>query len=283
MSSKLLSHRKALCNQVSRIAVEAGAIILEYFDGIREMSASEKSDGSPVTCADQAGEKYIQEKLKALCPEVPFIGEESYANGAIEDIALSDYFWLVDPLDGTKSFLRGESEFTVNIALIYKHVPVMGVIYVPEKGELYKGFTEESGATEATRYFEDSDKEKSLQLRSMKKEGLLVVTGGDHKTRDSYEEVLGAFKIAGIKKQLSSLKFCTVADAKADLYLRLGPICEWDIAAGHAILKASGGDVRDLSGNSLTYGHENKSFYTPHFIAASEEFFVLRQQAEQIE
>ena len=268
MSSKLLTHRMALCNMVRRFAVEAGELTLEYFDGIRDMQEERKGDGSPVTMADREAERLIRERLLGVFSDIPVIGEESFAGG--ERITFSDheYFWLVDPVDGTKAFIAGEGDFTVNIGLIHNNEPVLGVIYAPEKGELYAGYTDDSGS-KALRYFEDSDTEKEIRSRKMPKQGLTVMSSNYHGNVAPQDNLLEGFKVNKIIRKSSSLKICEIANGKADIYPRLGPTCEWDTAAGHAILKAAGGDIVDMSGKCLKYGGNHPELNNPHFIAAS--------------
>ncbi len=267
MSSKLLSHHGALCNMVRRIAVDAGALILEYADGIKDMEATSKDDGSPVTLADKAAESLIEKCLLDMFPDIPVIGEESFSSKSI-NFADHEYFWLVDPIDGTKAFIAGEPDYTVNIGLIHKSEPVLGVIYAPEKGELYSGYCSERD-TKASRYFEDSDTEKDMRVRSMPKHGLTVMSSNYHGGCKDQDKMLEQFKINKIMRKSSSLKICMVANAKADLYPRFGATCEWDTAAGHAILRAAGGDIMDMSGNSLKYGGDHPDLLNPNFIAAS--------------
>ncbi len=268
MSSKLLDHRAALSNIVRRVAVDAGELILEYFDGIKDMCTKSKGDGSIVTLADQEAERLIENRLVDILPNVPVIGEESYANGKRVDLSNHDYFWLVDPLDGTRAFVAGEGDFTVNIGLIHRYEPVLGVIYAPEIGELYFGFTDVNGNSQSMRYFEDSDNEKQMRTRCIPKKGLTVMSSGYRSKVDAQEEMLEQLKVSSVIRRASSVKICEIANGKADLYPRFGATCEWDTAAGHAILRAAGGDIRDLKGNSLKYGM-GKDFLNPYFIAAS--------------
>ena len=270
---KLLGHRAALCNTIRRIADEAGELILEYFDGVHGTDTIKKEDGSPVTIADKEAEKLIDKKLNEILPEVPVIGEESFSAGRRINFDDHDYFWLVDPLDGTRAFARGEPEFTVNIGLIYKKQPVLGVVYAPEKGELYAGFIEEDGTGKAFRYYEDSETEKDISVRPMPSEGLTVMSSSFHGKAKAQNEMLQQFKVKKILRQSSSIKLCTVANGKADVYPRFGPTCEWDTAAGHAILRAAGGDIRDLKGQPLAYGGTDEKLLNPDFIAASLDFF----------
>ncbi len=282
MSEKLLTHRAALTNIVRRISIQAGEIILEYYNGFKEMELAKKSDGSPVTQADKEAEIFIEKHLKELMPDVPVIGEESYSNGSRPDLSQNDYFWLVDPLDGTRSFIRGGENFTTNIALIHRGQPVLGVVYAPQKEELYYGyFDSDTNEGHAYRHFEESGKEKSIRTRKMPKQGISVMTSRDYNNDSRHEEFLKGYKVASIIRCASSLKICAIANAKADLYARFGPTGEWDTAAGHAVLRAAGGDIRDMSGKSLQYGGNNEDIINPDFIAASGDLFSCMQQASQ--
>lgn len=273
-SSKLLSHRGALCNMVRRIAIEAGELILEYFDGIRDIDTMVKPDGSSVTKADQDAEKLIKSRLRDIFPDIPMIGEEGFAAGDRVDLQSLEYFWLVDPLDGTRSFIKGGKDFTVNIALIYEGEPVLGVVYAPELGELYAGYIEESGGSRAFRFFEDSEKEKDIRTRAMPREGLTVFSSTYHAVLDKQEAFLERFKVAKAIRRSSSIKICQIASGKADLYPRFGETCIWDTAAGHAILRAAGGDIRDIQGNSLRYNSVHPDLLNPEFIAASDDVWM---------
>ncbi len=282
MSEKLLKHRAALTNIVRRISVQAGNVILEYYDGFKEMGAVSKKDGSPVTQADKEAEKYITRQLNEIAPEVPVIGEEAYSSGYRPDVSSQEYFWLVDPLDGTRSFLRGEDSFTTNIALIHNGQPVLGVIYAPQKEEIYYGYTAfENEGGNAGRFYEHSNKEKPIKTRKMPAQGICVMTSGDFPNEEKHQAFLKNYKVASIIRCASSLKMCAVAGGKADLYVRFGPTGQWDTAAGHAILRAAGGDIRDLSGKPLIYGQDINNIINPEFIAASGEFFSCAELAAQ--
>ncbi len=269
MSSKILSHRAALCNMVRRHAVEAGELILEYADGIKDMGVTYKEDGSPVTVADKEAEILIKNRLSNILPDILFVGEESFADCNNIDFSEHDYFWLVDPLDGTRAFVAGEADFTVNIALIHKYEPVLGVIYAPESGETYAGYIEDDGSKKAVRNLEDSESDKDIRSRKMPKVGLTVMLGSHHGNAEGQEKLLDQFKVKKIVRRSSSIKICTIASGKADLYPRFGPTCEWDTAAGHAILRAAGGDIVDMKGQPLKYGGSNPELLNPDFIAAS--------------
>ncbi|MGH1456783.1 MAG: 3'(2'),5'-bisphosphate nucleotidase CysQ [Alphaproteobacteria bacterium] len=280
MSSKLLSHPAALCNIVRRAAVEAGELILEYFDGIRDMEHISKTDGSPVTCADKEAEKLIEKALYGVFADIPVVGEESFANGKRINFADNEYFWLVDPLDGTKAFIRGEGDFTVNIALVKDSEPILGVIYAPEKGDMYAGFINEDGSARALRFFEDSNNEKTIRSRKMPRDGLNVMSSNYHGGSAAQDAFLESFKVKKITRQASSLKICAVASGRADIYPRFGSTCEWDTAAGHAILRAAGGDIVDMNGKPLRYGGAHPDLLNPHFIAASSDLLNAMQLNE---
>lgn len=282
MSEKLLTHRAALTNIVRRIATQAGEITLEYFDGIKDMATVSKSDGSPVTQADKEAEHFIEKQLKELIPELPVIGEEAYANGYRPDLTSHKYFWLVDPLDGTRSFIRGGENFTTNIALVHNGRPVLGVVYAPQKEEIYYGYwDQDTNEGHAFRFNEQSNKEKPIRTRKIPPKGLTVMTSGDHNNDTKNQEFLQNHKVASIIRRASSLKICAIAAGKADLYVRFGPTGEWDTAAGHAILRAAGGDIRDMQGNSLRYGTNKETIINPDFIAGSADFFSCMEPSPQ--
>lgn len=266
-STKLLAHPAALTNMVRRIAVEAGELILEFYDPAGLDDADIKGDGSPVTQADRAAEKLIIAALLELTPGVCVAGEEAVSNGEIPDLKPGGYFWLVDPLDGTKEFIAGRSDFTVNIALIKDGAPVLGVVYAPENEELYAGF--EGGA--AIRQTGEGGNEREIAVRPPPREGLSVVASRNHGNAGRLESFMEGFKVNKLVKRGSSLKICAIAAGKADLYPRLGPTSEWDTAAAHAVLRAAGGDITDFKGRTLTYGGGGESgFLNPEFVAFSD-------------
>lgn len=269
--SKLLSHRAALCNIVRRIAVEAGEVALEYFDGVRVCDITDKDDGSPVTCADRDAEILIETRLREHFPDMPIIGEEAFAGGRRVDLRAEEYFWLLDPVDGTRAFIQGKDDFTVNIALIHKGEPILGVVYAPALGELYAGFLTEDGGGRAYRHFEDSDNEKDIHTRKMPPKGVVVMSTNYKPKEQAYHDFLEQFKVEKIQHRASSLKICLVASGKADIYPRFGPTGEWDTAAGHAILRAAGGDIVHIhTGVPLRYGVTcSDTLLNPHFLAAS--------------
>ena len=254
---------------VRRIAVDAGEIVLQYFDGASG-PVEHKGDGSPVTLADRKAEAFIQKSLLSVAPEIPVIGEEAAEAGNLPDLKNAEYFWLVDPLDGTKEFIAGGEDFTVNIALVHGNAPVLGVVYAPATGTLYAGY----GADSAVRWNRENDKDKSIHVRKPPNEGLTVAASLRHGDDKKLEKFLKEMKVEKILKRGSSLKICAIAEGKADIYPRLGPTCEWDTAAGDAVLRAAGGTITDIDGKPLAYGGRNPKFLNPPFVACSFAWFA---------
>lgn len=246
-----------LVDALRDIALRAGEVILEIYRS--DFEVREKTDASPVTEADEAAERLILPALRALAPGIPIIAEEEAAAGRVEAIN-GDYFWLVDPLDGTREFVARRDEFTVNIALIERGRPVLGVVYAPALGATYLG----AGPGTATART-DSGPPRPIAARAVPADGAVVVSSRSHGDREKLNELTGSIKLAGHRTAGSSLKFCLVATGEADIYPRYGPTHEWDTAAGHAVLLAAGGSMRTLDGVDLVYGKDK--FLNPQFIA----------------
>lgn len=257
---------------VRRIAVEAGDITMGYFEEGMQVPADGKDDGSPVTEADRAAERHIIAALSDIVSDVPVIGEEAVSAGIIPDLTGSDYFWLVDPLDGTREYMTGGKDFTVNIALIKEGAPILGVIYAPAYGEMFAAH----GEGTAVRTSDESDKEKSIRVRKPLSAGLTVMASKNRSFAET-DKFLEDFKVEKIVRRSSSLKFCLIAQGKADIYPGFGQTCEWDTAAGQAILNAAGGEIVTIDGAPMTYGHANRKFINPSFIARN------RELAEEIQ
>ncbi len=260
--SKLLTHLPALSNVVRRVAFEAGEITLDYFEEGMVGQSQTKEDGSPVTEADRLAEEYIARELKDTIASIPVVGEESYAAGDIPDLTQEEYFWLVDPLDGTREFVNGSPDYTVNIALIKNGSPVLGVIYAPARGEMYSAH----GEGTAIRWLEETGNEKSIRVR-MPPRGGLTVMASKTRSKEELDQFLEEQKVEKIVRKGSSLKICAIASGKADLYPGLAETCEWDTAAGQAILESAGGEIVDLDGVPLRYGNKSGNFKNPKFIA----------------
>lgn len=266
---KILNHLPALTNQIKRIAVEAGDIIQNHFDEGGFDDVTNKSDGSPVTIADKEAEIFIIKELERLTPNVPIVGEEKIADGIKVDLSDTKYYWLVDALDGTKAFISGDGDFTVNIALIHNEDPVLGVIYSPYHGELYAG----SVGADATRWLEESENEKNIRTRSMPRDGL-VVMASHNRSPEKRDRFLEDLKVRKIVRRYSSIKICMVAAARADIYPCLGETCYWDIAAGDAILRSAGGCICDLDGNKFKYKTDTSDYLNKEFIALSGDLYT---------
>jgi 3'(2'), 5'-bisphosphate nucleotidase len=230
--------------------------------------AQTKDDGSLVTIADQRAEAIIEARLAELAPGVPMLGEEAVAAGRVADC--SGRFFCVDPLDGTRGFAKGGDEFTVNIALVEGGTPTMGVVYAPATGELYAG---EPGKALSAKCHPQTgqfmEPAKPISVRALQQPPRIVAS--DFSGRN---ERTGAFVAAlsgSTTHASSSIKFCRVAEGAADLYPRFGDVNEWDAAAGHAILRAAGGDIMLLDGSPLHYGGKNGDFLIHGFVAYANE------------
>ncbi|MFP3938011.1 MAG: 3'(2'),5'-bisphosphate nucleotidase CysQ [Phycisphaerae bacterium] len=233
---------KSLMNQAAEVARAAGAAILEITS--ERMKTRDKDDGSPVTEADLASNRAMQQGLEAIEPRLPIVSEESDPEAAAAE--RPEVFWLVDPLDGTKEFVAGIPEYTVNIALVRGGDPLMGVVYIPAAEVMYTGIRG-LGAWKATG---DGDSE-AISASDADRPVRAVVSRShlDDKTR----EFLDSLGITDRIPHGSSLKMCAVADGSADIYPRFGPTCLWDTAAGAAVARAAGCKVTDLDGNDLSY------------------------------
>lgn len=237
------------------ITRRAASVIMDIYNTDFEVRG--KSDDSPVTEADEKAEAVIIEALRELAPEIPIIAEEAVAAGKTEQIA--ERFWLVDPLDGTREFINRNGEFTVNIALIENGQPILGVVYAPAIDRLFAGCVGHGAQVI------EAGEVRDIQIRDIPAEGLTVVASRSHGDPEALKQFLGDQKVAEVRNAGSSLKICLVAAGEADLYPRLGRTMEWDIAAGHAVLRAAGGRLTNLERQDLGYG--KTGFENPHFLA----------------
>jgi 3'(2'), 5'-bisphosphate nucleotidase len=247
----------ALLDAVAAIARRAGAVIMEVYE--TDFAVRGKADASPVTAADERAEALIVPALQALAPEVPVVAEEAVAAGACPQVG--EWFWLVDPLDGTKEFIGRNGEFTVNVALVRRGEPVLGVVLAPALGRLFAGVVGQGA------WVEDAGGRRPIRCRPVPDAGLTVVASRSHGDAAALDAYLAGRKVAALANAGSSLKLCLVAAGEADLYPRLGRTMEWDIAAGHAVLAAAGGRVMTLGGEPLRYG--KPGFENPHFAASA--------------
>ena len=245
-----------LLEPVIALAKEAGQRITDIYHSDFRVGA--KDDNSPLTAADLASHHYLVESLESLRPKYPVLSEESRAL-PFETRSRWETFWLIDPLDGTREFIKRNGEFTVNIALIHRHEPVLGVVYAPALGICYFA-SEGCGAFKQTG---DAEPE-TIHVWPKAPATVRVVGSRSHGTLALrlYLSRLGEHELTSIG---SSLKFCLVAEGRADLYPRIGPTSEWDTAAAHCVVKEAGGEVTDLSGRTLRY-NTKESMLNPYFL-----------------
>lgn len=265
-----------LVNELVALVEAAGAAILEIYR--TDFDVETKSDESPLTQADLASHRTIAAGLAALTPDIPLFSEESELPPFAERSTWSCY-WLVDPLDGTKEFVNRNGEFTVNIALIDNQQPVLGIVGVPVRDHVYVG-VQGRGAYRLSRAENEADRIE-LSGRPMDESSPLVVVASRSHGGERLEQYLDAlaatFGSVDRTPVGSSLKLCILAEGEADLYPRLGPTSEWDIAAAHAVLAAAGGDVWAADGNPLTY-NAKESVLNPEFFAAADGSYPWRQK-----
>jgi len=247
---------RALLDRLTGIACRAGGAILEVYAGDFEVDL--KEDASPLTQADLASHRVIRDALAELTPEIPLLSEESSGIPFAVRSTWPEY-WLVDPLDGTKEFINRNGEFTVNIALVRRHRPILGVVHVPVRSQTY------FGAAGVGAWRRDRDAE-AIQIRTRRPPPAMpVVVGSRSHANPKLEQCLAGIGPHRLVSMGSSLKFCLVAEGSADLYPRLGPTSEWDTAAAQAIVEAAGGVVVGLEGEPLPYNRK-ESFLNPWFL-----------------
>jgi 3'(2'), 5'-bisphosphate nucleotidase len=249
----------------TELASEAAREIMRIYAG--DLGVRDKADKSPVTDADQAAEAIIVAGLRTLTPDTPVVAEEEMAAGrvpAIDVIQAGGSFWLVDPLDGTKEFIKRNGEFTVNIALIEGGRPTLGIVLAPASDTLWRGAAG-LGADKS----EQGSAFTPITTRPEPTDGLTCCASRSHAVYSDLDIWFGreGLSVAERVQVGSSLKFCLIAEGKADIYPRFGPTNEWDTAAGQGVLEAAGGEVVTTDGKPLLYG--KPGFSNPHFIARS--------------
>ena len=242
-----MDNLKQIITELETTIKQTGQFVMEIYNS-NDFDVSYKSDNSPFTVADVGAEKLITQALKKLTPDIPIYGEETYDGKDVKD----GKFWLIDPIDGTKAFIRGENIFTVNIALIENNKPVIGLVYDPQNNELYTGSI--LGA------FKNG---QPISVRTGMDE-LVVANNFASTNLQRRAEIFDGVKITEFLDLTSSIKICKIAEGVADLYPRAGYTYEWDTAAGHAILKYAGGNIVTYEKNELSYGKEK--LLNPKFI-----------------
>jgi 3'(2'), 5'-bisphosphate nucleotidase len=252
----LSSEHLRLVDDIAEAAREAGEAILAIVR--RGFEVESKRDASPVTEADRAAELVILAALARAAPGVPVIAEEEVAAGRIP--AHDEIYFLVDPLDGTKEFVRGGDDYTVNIGLIERGIPRLGVVFAPATGRLHGGCVGDGA-------WLDEGAGRSAIATRPRGEIVTAVASKSHLNQATIDYLEAAVGTCGYVSVGSSLKFCIVAEGQADIYPRAAPTSEWDTAAGHAVLLAAGGLVDGTDGEALRYG--KRAFLNRAFVATS--------------
>ncbi len=256
----------ALLEPLTELAVQAGAAILAVNRNV--MTVEGKSDGSPVTQADLAADHVICEGLTRLFPGIPTLSEERLH---LAEPPYAGALFLIDPLDGTKEFVAGRQEFTVNIALIVDGVPLLGIVGAPALGLIWRGLVGRGAERLEIKPDQSIGKVAAIRARRMPAAGQPWVAAVSRSHGDIRSEAFIASRPGATRQQFgSALKFCRVAEGQADIYPRLSPTCEWDVAAGHAVVVAAGGHVADSHGQPLHFGGRREDFIVPEFIAWGE-------------
>ena len=261
-----MTHLAELLPSIVALAREAGREILEIYEG--DHSLQRKCDDSPLTAADLAAHRHIMAGLARLTPNTPGLSEES---GDISHAGRQGWtrFWLMDPLDGTREFLKRNGEFTVNIALIDNGRPVLGVVHAPVPDTTYY-------AAEGAGAWKQVAEAHPIPLRTVPtQQPPRLLVSRSHETPE-LETLISRLPPHQLLRLGSSLKFCLVAEGKADLYPRLGPTSEWDTAAGQCVVEQAGGVVTDTSGSPLRY-NTKESTLNPSFLVSGEAGYPWRQ------
>ncbi len=249
---------------LEEIARLAGKAIMEVY--ATDFEVQRKEDYSPLTLADTRSNGIITDRLRSAYPEIPVVSEEG-KEVPYEVRSKWDRFWLVDPLDGTKEFVKRNGEFTVNIALVEKNTPILGVIYIPVQDRLVIGDVRE-GCWETA-----NGGRRPLRVAKSPPEGTVRIVRSRSHPSPGLERILSLMPAHEIVNHGSSIKFCTVAAGEADFYPRFGPTWEWDTAAGHAIVAAAGGVMVDILGKPFTY-NKKKLLNGPFLVSSSMQFLI---------
>jgi 3'(2'),5'-bisphosphate nucleotidase len=254
--------RDQIALALAEIALATGPAIMEIYAA--DSGSRAKSDGSPVTEADERAEAIIHARLKGIAPEIPIVAEEATAGGA--ELRIADQFFLVDPLDGTREFLKRNGEFTVNIALVRDGAPIAGAVYAPALARLWVGGDSAwTCKVEVGAALPAAAERRRLATRPAP-EKLVALASRSH--RDAVTEAfLARIPVGDVTSAGSSLKFCVVAEGEADVYPRFGPTMEWDTAAGDAVLRAAGGIVLQPDGSPFVYGKAETGLRNGAFVA----------------
>ena len=249
-----------LLEDVIKISKEAGLKILNIYNNNKKFNKiSYKNDNSPLTLADNASNDLICTSLKSLTPKIPLLSEEG-KNIKFDERKKWRQFWLIDPLDGTKEFIKRNGEFTVNIALIDNGIPILGVVHAPILDTTWYGLV----STGSYKISKDNVSKINV-IKSSKNSTIKVVSSRSHANNPKLDSYLSQFRDFQLVKMGSSIKICLVADGSAHYYPRFGPTMEWDTAAAHAVVKYAGGNIFNVeSNNELAYNKSN--LLNPEFL-----------------
>ena len=247
-----------LVNPVCIIAKQAGTEIMKIYN--EGFEVEKKDDNSPLTCADLASHTLIINKLKELTPDIPILSEESASIPFDKRSSWTNY-WLIDPLDGTREFIKRNGEFTVNIALITEHTSCLGVVYIPVQDVCYYA-AHEHGAFKQ----EQNQTAKRIQARKSSPKNKPTICGSRSHAGKSLQALFEKFDDFELISMGSSIKMCLVAEGVADIYPRLGPTSEWDTAAAHCIINEAGGEIVETNLETLLYNTKD-SLLNPSFLA----------------
>ena len=257
--------------EIVNISVDAGEVILNYYN--ENVDVIYKDDESPLTKADLASHKIITDSIKKITPDIPILSEEEFIDWKIRKKWKK--YWLIDPLDGTKEFIKKNDEFTVNIALIENNRPILGVIYTPALNELFYSIKNFGSYKILTKKKLNTLKEaKRISINKKKSNKIKIVGSRSHSNPILDEWDNKNFNEFDILQKGSSLKFCLIAEGSADNYPRFGPTSEWDIAAGHIILEEAGGKLKSIDNKEILY-NEKENILNPEFFAYSNIDFVI--------
>ena len=251
----------ALIEPLTDLVIRAGAAILAV--NRAAMKVDGKTDGSPVTEADLAADRIIGEGLARLAPEIPSLSEERLH---LAKLPYEDSFFLIDPLDGTKEFVAGRDEFTVNLALVTRGAPLLGIVAAPALGLIWRGIV--GRGAERLTLGSGAPTVEPIRTRPCPPRGQPWTVAVSRSHGDKRSEAFIADRPGAMRSELgSAVKFGRVAEGLVDIYPRLSPTCEWDVAAGHAVVTAAGGRITDSKGAALHFGAGREDFIVPEFIA----------------
>jgi 3'(2'), 5'-bisphosphate nucleotidase len=268
---------RALTKALLSAVLTAGKLEMGYFNS--GLPVHFKADQSPVTIADQQAEAIILKALADVCPGLPVVAEEAHAAGARP--TLSETFLLVDALDGTKQFVSGQPNFTINIAIIHSGRPIYGLIYAPAHSDL---LVTDGQCRPLRARISPDDQPASFDrlafspvcVRPVPATGIVALQSRSRNLEVS-NRFLEDYPVGGTQRLGSSYKFCLIACGEAEIYPQLGDTCEWDTAAGEAILLAAGGSVVSIQGDRLVYGKSERNYLNPYFVASSAPLTLLKK------